>query len=142
MRIIYGGETLLSFQKIIILFIALFLAALLLPLLAFCPMLVRAKKDGLKEYGLLAVDLLKAFDARWMTGKKAAGEKILSAVDPSATTDYLSTYMVLRGMRFVPFDLRIVAVLLASLIVPMLPLLLTVVSLTEGIIKIVKILWS
>jgi hypothetical protein len=77
-----------------------------------------------------------------MTGEKASGEEILSATDPSATTDYLSTYMVLRGMRLVPFDLRIVAILLTSLLVPMLPLLLTVSSLTEEIIKIIKILGS
>jgi hypothetical protein len=142
MKILYGGGTLDSFQNIILIFLALFLAALLLPLLMFCPMLIRAKKEGLKEYGLLAVDLLRAFNARWMTGEKASGEEILSATDPSATTDYLSTYMVLRGMRLVPFDLRIVAILLTSLLVPMLPLLLTVSSLTEEIIKIIKILGS
>ncbi|HQG32445.1 MAG TPA: hypothetical protein PLA83_11010 [Deltaproteobacteria bacterium] len=142
MRIMYAGTPLGSFQNIVVLFLALFLTVLLLPLLVFCPMLAKAKKIGLLQYGLLAGDLLRSFDARWMTGKKAAGEEILTATDPSATTDYLSTYMVLRRMRLFPFDLMIVAVLLASMIVPMLPLLLTVVSLTEGIIKIVKILGS
>jgi len=140
MRIIYGGAALISFQNIILLFISLFLAALLLPLLVFCPMLLKAKRLGLIEYGLLAGDLLRSFDTRWMTGEKAAGEEILSATDPSATTDYLSTYMVLRGMRLVPFDLRIVAFLTASMVIPMLPLLLTVISLTERIIQILKII--
>jgi hypothetical protein len=137
MEIVYGGATLDSFRNMIILFFVLVLTALLLPLLAFFPRLVRAKRIGLMEYDLLACSLLRSFDRKWMTGKAAAGEEILSVSDPSATTDFLSTYLVLKDMKIVPFDLRITAVLLMPVIFPMLPLLLTVVPLQE-ITRLVK----
>jgi hypothetical protein len=52
-RISYNGQSLLAFKMIIAGFVAFFVVAVLAPPLLFTPQLVRAKREGLAEYGAL-----------------------------------------------------------------------------------------
>jgi hypothetical protein len=53
-RVLYGGESLLSFKIEVVGFVVLFLVLILVPLTMFTPQMLRAKRRGLSEYGLLA----------------------------------------------------------------------------------------
>src|ERR1700747_1075706 len=63
-RVLYRGESLLSFKVDMGGFIAFFVAFILGPLLMFTPGLARAKRKGLADYGLLSQRYVGGFEQR------------------------------------------------------------------------------
>ena len=76
------------------------------------------------------------FDQKWLR-RKGNGEQLLGSGDIQSLADLGNSYAVVREMRAVPFSTEDVLWLLVVSVVPMLPLLLTIMPLdqlvTEGI---------
>jgi hypothetical protein len=136
-RIYYQGQSLMSFKVSIAALAGLFLLAILGPLTMFTPCLFRTKREGLMEYGALATDYVACFDKKWVR-RGGKGEGILGSSDIQSLADLGSSYAMVREMRLVPFGLDDVIPLAGVAVVPVLPLLLTVMPLDEIVAHLLK----
>jgi hypothetical protein len=80
-RILFLGATLPAFKIDLVLVGAVLLFAVLGPLLVFIPQLARAKRTGLREYGVLAQHYVREFDHKWLRGGAAADEPLVGSGD-------------------------------------------------------------
>jgi hypothetical protein len=140
-RVLYRGESLLSFKLQIAGFIVFFVLAILGPLLMFTPRMARAKRKGLADYGQLAQDYVERFERKWIFHDLTPAEDLLGAADIQSLADLGNSYALVREMRPVPFGLDDMARLAAATAAPLLPLLLTIFSPEELILRIIKIVF-
>ena len=139
-RVLYGGKTLMEFKMDAIGLIAFFVLFLLGPLLVFTPALSRAKRTGLAQYGKLASVYVGAFEDRWILGEVKADE-LLGTGDIQSLSDLGQSYSAVREMNVVPFALQDVTRLALATALPLLPLGLTVFSLEELVMRLLKIVF-
>jgi hypothetical protein len=137
-RVLYRGESLLSFKLQAGGFVAFFVLTILGPLLMFTPQMARAKRKGLADYGLLAQRYVESFEQKWILRNPAPSEELLGAADIQSLADLGNSYALVREMRSVPFGLEDITRLAAATAAPLLPLLLTIFSLEELIMRIIK----
>jgi hypothetical protein len=140
-RVLYGGESLLSFRLQIAGFIAFFVAAILGPLLMFTPQMSRAKRRGLATYGLLAQRYVEGFEQKWVSGDGAPADDFLGAADIQSLADLGNSYGLVREMRSFPFGLEDISRLAIATATPLLPLLLTVFSAEDLLMRIVGVIF-
>ena len=119
-------------------FIAFFVLAILGPLLMFTPQMARAKRKGLADYGVLAQRYIESFEQKWVLRDPARSEELLGTADIQSLADLGNSYALVRDMRSVPFGLEDITRLAAATAAPLLPLLLTIFSLEELILRIIK----
>lgn len=139
-RILYNGESLMSFKLSLVGLVGFFVLVILGPLTLFTTNLERAKRRGLSEYGTLATVYVSDFDEKWVRGG-ARAEEILGTADIQSLADLGNSYAVVREMRLVPFALTDVARLAIATAVPALPLLLTIMPLEELVTRLIKIIF-
>lgn len=139
-RVLYGGETLASFAVTAGSALALMVLFVLGPLLLFTPQLDRARRTGTGEYGLLANQIVFAFEQKWLRGGRADVDPAASQGDFQALADLAQGYQPIGEMRLVPFDMTDVARLAAATAAPLLPLALTMFSLPELAVRVAKFL--
>ena len=140
-RVLYRGQNLMSFKLQIGAFVAFFVFAVLSPLVMFTPQLARAKRKGLAEYGQLAQDYVEGFDRKWVCRDRPPVEDLLGSGDIQSLADLGNSYSVITDMRSVPFKLGDITHLAAATAAPFLPLLLTVFSFEELIMRLIKIVF-
>ncbi|HET6981830.1 MAG TPA: hypothetical protein VFI53_06795 [Myxococcaceae bacterium] len=139
-RVLYGGKSLVDFKMDAIGLVGFFVLVLLGPLMAFTPGLARAKRAGLADYGKLASVYVFAFEDKWIRG--GAGEaELLGTGDIQSLSDLGQSYSVIREMRVVPFGLQDITRLAAATALPLLPLGLTMFSLEELVMRLLKIVF-
>jgi hypothetical protein len=139
-RVLYRGESLMSFKLQAGGFVAFFVLMLLGPLLMFTPQMARTKRSGLAEYGLLAQRYVESFQQKWVHDP-ALSEELLGTADIQSLADLDSSYTIVREMRPVPFGLQDIARLAAATAAPLTPLLLTIFSPEELIMRIIKVVF-
>src|SRR5277367_2584416 len=106
-RVLYRGESLLSFKLQIGGFVAFFVLAILGPLVMFTPGMARAKRKGLADYGLLAQRFVESFQNKWvLRDPSPAEEQLLGSSDIQSLADLDTSYAVVRDMRTIPFGLQ------------------------------------
>jgi len=130
-RIFFAGAALTEFKAEIAVVVAFLLCAILGPLLVFAPQLAQAKRKGLREYGTLAERYVREFDAKWLRGGAPADEPFVGSADIQSLADLGNSYEVVRTMRFAPITKEAILRLAAAALVPMVPLLLTMMPLEE-----------
>ena len=130
-RIFFQGATLLDFKVEVVTIVAVLLVIVLAPLLLFTPQLSRARRVGLREYGTLAERYVREFDVKWLRGGAPAGEALIGSADLQSLADLGNSFEVIRGMRVVPFSRDTVLQLAVITLLPVAPLLLTMISLEE-----------
>jgi hypothetical protein len=140
-RVLYRGESLLSFKLQAGGFIAFFVLALFGPLLMFTPRMARSKRKGLAGYGLLAQRYVESFEQKWVVRDPAPSDELLGSGDIQSLADLGNSYAMVREMRPVPFGLEDIARLAAATAAPLLPLLLTIFSPEELILRIIKVVF-
>ena len=140
---VYRGENLVTFKLQAGAFVAFFVLAILGPLLMFTPGMARAKRKGLREYGLLAQRYVEGFEKKWirLESSSSSSDELLGAADIQSLADLDGSYTLVREMRSVPFGLQDISRLAAASAVPMLPLLLTVFSPDELMLRIIKVIF-
>jgi hypothetical protein len=139
-RVLYRGETLQSFRFQIGGFIVFFVVAVLAPLLMFVPRMARARRKGLADYGLLAQRYVESFDEKWVREPLPSAE-LLGTGDIQSLADLGNGYQVIREMRIVPFGLQDISRLAIATAAPLSPLLLTIFSFEELVIRIFKVVF-
>jgi len=139
-RVLYGGKSLMDFKMDAIGLIGFFVLFLLGPLLVFTPGLASAKRTALAEYGKLASVYVAAFEKKWIRGQ-ANDSELLGTGDIQSLSDLGQSYSVIREMNIVPFGLQDIIRLAAATALPLLPLGLTVFSLEELVMRLLKIVF-
>jgi len=139
-EIVHAGVPLQSYEIAVAAYVAMALVVFLGPLLMFLPSLVEAKRKSLHDYSALAVIHHQMFDRKWVHGDNPAGDSVLGTPEISSLADLGNAYDVLDRMRPVPFDPADALVLAAAALVPMAPLLLTVMPLDKMLELMSKVL--
>jgi hypothetical protein len=139
-RVLYRGETLHTFKFQIAGFIVFFVITILAPLLMFTPRMARTRGKGLADYGLLAQRYVERFDQKWVGGSPPPAE-LLGTGDIQSLADLENSYQVIREMHIVPFGLRDISRLAIATAAPLSPLLLTIFSFEELMIRVFRIVF-
>jgi hypothetical protein len=130
-QIIFEGIPLLSFKFLIAAYVALVLAVFLGPLLMFAPHLVALKLEAAHGYSALALAHNHLFDRKWLGARDPESAGLLGTPDISSLADLGTSYEVVAKMRPVPFDPGDALFLAVTALLPLAPLLLTVLPLDE-----------
>ena len=109
------------------------------PLFMFAPILLRTRRKGLQEYSTLACKLGRLYDQKWVKGNPL-GESLLSTPDNTSLADYSHDYELVDRMRVFPFEPRTAVALALAGLIPMAPLLATVMPIEEIFKLLVKAL--
>ena len=133
--IFFAGAKLTDFMMEIIAVVAFLLLVALGPLLVFSPCLMRAKMTGLREYGIFASRYVNVFDLKWVRGGAADDEPLVNSPDISSLADLGNAFQVIREIQPFPFGKYEVIQLVVVTLIPVLPLVLTMIPLEELITK-------
>jgi len=139
-HIFYDGAVLTVFKLQVFTFVVIVVGVVLAPLLVFVVPLSRAKRAGLRDYGHLAKRYVDEFDAKWLRRSTPAGEPLVGSADVQSLADMGNSFEVVRGMRLVPITLDTVVQLVVMTLLPLAPLLLTMISPEELLGQLVKII--
>ncbi len=139
---ILDGAMLLAFRVQVAGVVGILLALLLLPLLRFTPSLRLCRRRGLLEYGEVAMRCVREFDLKWRRDGAARGaESLVESGDVQSVADMASSFEIVRGMRVTPFGQRTVLGLVALLLLPLLPLTLTMFSVQQLLSALLKVIF-
>lgn len=136
-RVLTGARTAVEFRGEIALLVVLLVAQILIPMLFFVPDLIAARRDGLRRYGALAATYVRDFEHKWLGASMPTDEALVGNADIQSLTDMAGSSDVVREMRPVPFDLRVLVQLIVVAAAPFLPLVLTVIPLAELLQRVV-----
>jgi len=110
------------------------------PLLMFAPALANAKRHGLGKYGTFGMQYVRDFDRKWLGGTRP-DEPMVGSGDIQSLADLGNSYETLNEMRLVPFNLSNAVVLAAAVLIPIAPLLLTMISLEALLERMLQVLF-
>ena len=133
-RIFFGGAALQNFKEEIFVMLVFLLCLVFGPLLVFSPQLSRAKRQGLLEYGALAERYVRDFDGKWLRRGAQESEPLMGSADIQSLADMGNSFAVVRTMRLAPIGRDAVLELAACVLVPLAPLLLTIMP-VEDLVK-------
>jgi hypothetical protein len=140
-RVLYHGQKLTSFKVQIFGFVVFFVFAVLCPLLMFTQQMARAKRKGLAEFGQFAQDYVDEFQTKWLSGSSPQADDELGSGDIQSLADLSNSYAIVGDMNLVPVKWTDVTRLVGATAAPFVPLLLTVFSLEELVMRLVKALF-
>jgi hypothetical protein len=129
--VLYGGTPLQNFAPAIAAYVVSAVLIILGPLVLFSGILRRTKRQGLHYYGALATTYAGAFQRKWIEHQNSEGEPLLGTGDIQSLADLGNSYGFVEKMKPLPVDLRAVLHILVAGLLPMAPLLLTVMPLKD-----------
>jgi hypothetical protein len=139
-RIFHAGAQLTD-SALEVAIVVVFLALLVLgPLVVFAPQVAKAKRDGARAYGKLAQRYAREFEAKWLPGGLPAGETALGTGDIQSLADLGNSVEALNSTRVVPITRQSIATLVIATLLPIAPLLLTVIPARELATRLLKLL--
>jgi hypothetical protein len=138
--LIYDKVPLFSYAPAIAIYVICVLLVLLLPLAIFTPKLLSAKRKGLHRYGTLATAYTGAFQNKWVLGENPHHEALLGTDDIQSLADLGNSYALVEKMNAFPVDLRSILHLVIAALLPVAPLLLTVMPLKDLLKLLFKVL--
>jgi hypothetical protein len=124
-RIFYLQAKLLEFKPEVITMTVFLLCIVGGPLLVFTPLLAR------REYGTLAQQYGREFDAKWLRDGEPPGEPLLGSADIQSLADMGNSVGFVRTMRTTLITKEVIMGLGVAVIAPVLPLALTMMPLNQ-----------
>jgi hypothetical protein len=140
-RIFFEGASLPDFKAELVVIVAFLLLLVLGPLLLFSSHLSAARRIGLREYGTLAQRYVREFDEKWLRGGAPAGEPLVGSADIQSLADLGNSFELVRSMRVVPITRDAVVQLAVITLLPVAPLLLTMISLEELLKRLLQVIF-
>jgi hypothetical protein len=101
--------------------------------------LERAWRAGSREYGALSSRYVEDFRRKWLAGKAPENESLVGSSDIQSLADLANSFDVVREMRLLPFERKIVVQLAIVIVLPLLPLALTMIPLDQMIDRAIKV---
>lgn len=137
-RIFFEGARLPQFTLELVVAVIVLLFFMLGPLLVFVPHLTRARRAGLREYGSFASRYVREFDQKWLRGGTSSDERLLGNPDLQSLADLGNSFDRVRAMRLVPFGKNTLLYLTLTILLPVLPLTITMIPLEELLQRLLK----
>ena len=138
--ILFEGKVLTSFYVEVVTFTAAAVLVVVGPLLVFMMPLAAAKRIGLRRYREFSRRYVDEFDEKWLRGSASRDEPLVGSADIQSLADLGNSFETISSMRVVPITRGAVVQLIVVTLLPLVPLLLTLISLEELIKRIVKVL--
>lgn len=139
-EIVYDKLSLQYFAPAIAVYAVIALAVIVGPLCLFTGKLFELKRNGLKLYGTLATAYTGSFDRKWIRGENPDHEALLGTGDIQSLADLGNSYSFIQRMNLLPVNLRSLINLVVATLLPMTPLLLTVMPLKDVLKLLAKVL--
>jgi hypothetical protein len=117
--IAYFGTPLAATEAPTVVFIVFSILVVAGPLTVLSPRLLETQRRGLARYNQAARRLAGSFDSKWATGADEARGSMLGSQDPSSLIDYVSVYNVIRDMKIIPINKRLVIQVAAQAAAPL-----------------------
>lgn len=121
-KMLFAGAGLKELEAPIIGIALLDLLVFVAPTLVFLPQLLATKRQGLRQYGVLAATYTRGFDSKWVR-HEGSQEELLGTPDIQSLSDLANSFWVVQRMRVVPFGRGLILTILGATLAPMLPLL-------------------
>jgi hypothetical protein len=138
-RLVYGGAKLPAYYPEIGIMAGFLFVITLGPLCLFTPSLLRARLLGLRVYGRLASDYVIGFHQKWIRGERPPDEPLVGTADIQSLADLANSFTVVQSIIPFPFGRNSLVGLAIVIALPLVPLLLTMFSLEELLMRVVKI---
>ena len=139
-RIFQLGAKLPQFQLDIVVVLIAVLLLVYLPLLFFVTRLFDARWKGLRDYGGFAARYVEDFRDKWIKGKEGAEKGAeLGSGDIQSLADLANSFQVVDAMSIVPFNFKSVLCLGVLVLLPLAPLLFTMMPINEMIDRLIKL---
>jgi len=140
-RIFHSGARLAAFKMDIVGAVGLLMLIVLIPLTFFLIPLDEAERRAKREYGVLASRYVEDFHRKWIQGQGQGDEHLLGTSDIQSLADLGSAYATVSEMRLVPISKNAIIRLAVALIIPFLPLTLTMVRLDQLVDRLLKLVF-
>jgi hypothetical protein len=92
------------------------------------------------EYGSLGSRYVREFDLKWLRAVPPTDEPFVGSADIQSLADLANSFEVVKGMRLFPFDKGVLLQTAVISLLPVLPLMLTLISLEELLKRLLGIL--
>jgi hypothetical protein len=138
-RIFYEARPLTLFRLTIAVDTVFFAILVLGPTCVFIPRLFMARRKGLVQYGEIANRYVRKFEEAWVLDKaEIEGRELLGSSDIQSLADMSGSFQVVNDMRLVPFSNMVILEVVAAFLLPIAPLLLTVIPAEALLDRIVR----
>jgi hypothetical protein len=139
-QIWHRGLDLPHFKWEIGVLVAVLLLMVTVPLLFFTPALARARRRGLRDHGIFAARYVNEFDRKWIVPSDPKPSP-LGSQDIQSLADLGTSFTVLRETRVVPIGKRSVVNVGILIVLPLLPLALTMMPLDVIVARFARLLF-
>jgi hypothetical protein len=140
-RIWYTGAHLTAFKVEIAGALAFLMLLVLVPLGFFVMQLDSARRIAKREFGILSSKYVNRFRSKWIKHHAEEDEPMLGTPDIQSLADLGNSFKTVSDIRLFPIGKQTLARLLGVLILPLLPLLLTIIPLKEIVSWAVKLVF-
>jgi len=129
-QLYFESASIEAFKGLLVVYLIAVEVICLGPLMLFVPLLARTRRQGLREYSVLADSLNRNFEQKWVRGKPA-DEQFLGSADISSVCDYSTCFKLIQDMRVIPFTRQQVVQIAVVAMLPCLPLAFLVLPIGE-----------
>lgn len=140
-RIAFDGASLTDFRVQVFAGAVLLVVVFAGPLALFARRLERVKRLGLLAYGALDERYVREFRDKWLRGGAPPGEPLVGSGDIQSLADLGNSYAIAEQMRFAPVTPRLLIAFVGAFVAPMLPLLLTMMSVDKLLDQVVGLVF-
>jgi len=138
-RIWHTGATLTAFRVEIAGTLLFLMLLVLAPLMFFMVHLEHTHRAAKREFGTLSSTYVESFRDKWIEHKSEPTETLLGTPDLQSLADLGNSFKTVSEGRIVPFGKNAVTRLAGTLILPLLPLIFTIIPLKDMVGWIVKL---
>lgn len=139
-RIFYLNAALMDSAVEIAIVVGFLLVLVLGPLVVFAPQVAAAKRTAFRVYGRLSQRYAREFESRWLPGGLPATESPLGSGDIQSLADLSNSMETIKATRPVPISKESVTALVLATLLPISPLLLTIIPAAELAKHLLKLL--
>jgi hypothetical protein len=139
-RILHEGAKLPDYAPEIVAEVLFLFVVALGPISVFTPKLIQQRLRGLRAYGALASEYVIGFERKWMTGERPDGEALVGSSDIQSLADLANSFAVVQHVSPLPFGRETIIGLAVIVVLPLLPLVLTMFSMRELVVRLLQVL--
>jgi len=138
-RILYIGGTLADSKIEVALIVGFVLLLVFGPLVVFAPQAAAAKRATMRAYGRLSQRYVRDFERTWLPEGLPAEATPLGSADIQSLADLSNSLETVRSTRLVPITRQAIMTLAIATLLPVAPLLLTVIPAEELVTRLLKL---
>jgi hypothetical protein len=139
-EIVYDHIPLATYAPAIATYVVFALVTVVGPLAVFAGVLLKTKRSGLRQYGTLATAYTGSFHWKWIKHQDPQHEPLLGTADIQSLADLGNSYGYIEKMKPLPVDLRTLLHLVIASLLPLTPLLLTIMPLKDLVKLLLKVI--